>query len=194
MTMRHEKKKDGKKSGKWLPALCQTLGIVLLVAVILTSLPLSVPCLFGYEIYSVISPSMEPVLPEGTLIYVKQLPPEDVKAGDIIAFLSNGSVVAHRVVRNRSVEGDFITKGDANAENDPSPVSYGALIGRLCFRIPLLGRLLSVYSSLIGKVYLFLLAMSGFLFTVLAGRLKAHQEARERILREKEELPRQVDK
>ena len=170
--MKPDTKSNDKKSGRWLPALCRTLGILILLAVILTALPLSLPRLFGCEIYTVVSPSMEPALKEGTLIYTRQVPPEEIQAGDVIAFLSNGSVVTHRVVRNRSVEGDFITKGDANAENDPDPVSYGALIGKLSFQIPLLGRLLSVYSGLVGKIYIFLLAMSGFMLTVLADRLK----------------------
>ena len=66
--MKPDTKSNRKKSGKWLPALCRTLGILILLAVILTALPLSLPRLFGYEIYTVVSPSMEPALKEGTLI------------------------------------------------------------------------------------------------------------------------------
>jgi len=182
--MKNNSDRFHKKSGRVLPALCQTLGILLLVGVILTAIPLSLPRLLGYEIYNVISPSMEPVMPEGTLIYTKQLPPEEVKENDIIAFLSQGSVVTHRVVRNRFVEGDFITKGDANEANDPEPVSYGALIGRKEFQIPILGNLLSAYSSLMGKIYIALLALSGYLLTILAGRLRQRAE-REEALQEK---------
>ena len=174
--MKYNTEKQRKKSGKWLPALCHSLGILLLLAVILTAIPLSLPRLFGLEIYSVISPSMAPALPEGSLIYTRQLPPEEVQAGDVIAFLSDGTVVTHRVVRNRTVEGDFLTKGDANDENDPEPASYGALIGKLVFQLPWIGSLLAVYSSLTGKVYIFMLAMSGFLLTVLARRMRERAE------------------
>ena len=170
--MKSKSEQTNRKGGKFLPALLQTLGILMLVVVIVTAIPLSLPRLFGYEIYNVISPSMEPLLPMGTLIYTKQLVPETVQEGDVIAFLSNGSVVTHRVVKNRFVEGDFLTKGDANDENDPSPISYGALIGRMEFHIPLLGNMLSVYSSFTGKIYILLLALSGYLCTVLAGRLR----------------------
>ncbi len=165
--------KREKKSGRFLPALCHILGILLMTAVILTALPLSVPRLFGYETYSIVSPSMEPAYPVGTLIYTKQLPPEEVQTGDVIAFLSGGSVITHRVVRNRIVEGDFITKGDANADNDPDPISYGALVGKVRFQIPLLGSILYIYSTLVGKIYLLLLALCGFLFTALARRLRS---------------------
>ena len=166
------KSKTRKSSGKFLPALCNTLGILLILAVILVALPLTVPRLFHYDIYNIVSPSMEPELPVGSIVYTKYLPPEEVRTGDIIAFLSNGSVVTHRIVRNRIVEGDYITKGDANSDNDPDPVSYGALIGTVRFHLPYLGALLSILTTLAGKIYLFLLALSGYLFTVLARRLR----------------------
>jgi signal peptidase len=48
----------------------------------------------------------------------------------VIAFYKGRAVVTHRVVENRKVSGEFITKGDANAEKDMEPVPYSALIGR----------------------------------------------------------------
>ncbi len=100
-----------KRSKKWIPLLCNLLGCLLLVAVILISLSLTLPNALGYEMYHVISGSMEPTLPVGSLIYVEILTPEEIQAEDIIAFRSEGTVITHRVLRNRMVEGEFVTKG-----------------------------------------------------------------------------------
>lgn len=58
----------------------------MLVALVLVCLPLTVPRLFGYHIYTVISGSMEPAIPTGSLVYIQEMEPEDVEADDVIAF------------------------------------------------------------------------------------------------------------
>lgn len=98
---------------------------MILLLIIAVCIPVTVPKLMGYEIYNVVSGSMEPEIPVGSVIYVKAVSPETVEEGDIIAFTSGVSVISHRVVSNQTVEGKFTTKGDANAENDMNPVGYG---------------------------------------------------------------------
>ena len=48
------------KGGKLFPALCSVFGTLILLSVIAVFLPLTVPRLMGYEIYEVVSGSMEP--------------------------------------------------------------------------------------------------------------------------------------
>lgn len=115
---------------------------------------------------------MEPAIPVGSVIYVETLRPEEVAEGDVIAFHGGDSVIAHRVVKNRVGEGEFITKGDANAENDMNPVGYQELIGRVCLHYPVAGGLLEVCTSSIGKLYLICLAACGAMLNILAGRLR----------------------
>ena len=64
-----KKQKQTGKGGKFLPALCGFLGTLILTAVILSALPLTIPRLMGYEIYTVVSGSMEPTLPVDSLVY-----------------------------------------------------------------------------------------------------------------------------
>ena len=170
--------------GKFLPAFCNVVGIAILLAVILSALPLAVPPFFGYTPYHVVSGSMEPALPVHSVVYAKVVAPEDIVPGDIIAFHSNGIVVTHRVVKNQVVEGRFTTKGDANAEPDPESVSYGALVGRIVYHLPYIGSILTVYSSAIGKLYMLLLAASGLLLHILGNRIRERRRlAVERKLR-----------
>ena len=167
-----------KKGGKFIPALCNIIGTLILAAVILTSVPLAVPRLLGYEIYNVTSGSMEPALPVGSVIYVQRVAPETVKEGEIIAYYVDGTVITHRVVENRFVEGEFVTKGDANDMEDISNTHYSDLVGIVKYHIPMLGDYLMVYSNQLTKVYLLTLAFCGVMFNMLAGRMRRRQEER----------------
>ena len=99
-----------------------------------------------------------------------------VRPGEIIAFRDDDTVVTHRVIETRPQEGAFITKGDANESTDIQPTPYWELIGRVKMCIPILGKLLAIYSSREGKIVLVFFAMSGLLFRMIASRMKAQLE------------------
>ena len=174
-----------KKGGMFIPALCNVIGTLILIAVIATSIPLAIPALLGYEIYNVTSGSMEPTLSVGSVIYVKPVAPETVQSGYIIAYDVDGVVVTHRVVENRIVEGEFVTKGDANEMEDFSNSRYGDLIGVVKYHFPYLGNYLMIYSNQITKVYLMVLAFCGVMFNILAGQMRrrAEEKFREQVER-----------
>ena len=167
-----------KRGGKFFPALCSTLGTLMLTAVILSALPLALPRLLGYNAYSVVSGSMEPALPVGSVVYVESAGVSQIRAGDIIAFDDEGTVVTHRVIESRPQEGAFITKGDANPSLDIKPTPYWKLIGRVKLCVPLLGRVLSLYAVPEGKLALGTFALSGLLLRVLGSRLYARTAAK----------------
>lgn len=169
-----------KRGGKFFPALCSTLGTLMLTAVILSALPLALPRLLGYNAYSVVSGSMEPALPVGSVVYVESAGVSQIRAGDIIAFDDEGTVVTHRVIESRPQEGAFITKGDANPSLDIKPTPYWKLIGRVKLCVPLLGRVLSLYAVPEGKLALGTFALSGLLLRVLGSRLYARAAAKGR--------------
>lgn len=164
---------EGKKKGrKVVPALCNIVGTLILLAVIVFCLPITIAKIRGHEVYNVVSGSMEPAIPVGSVIFVEPVEPDTVEAGDVIVFRSAGSVISHRVVKNRVVEGEFITKGDANREEDMNPVKYQELIGRMSRHYPVAGHLLFLYTSSIGKVYMVCFAACGAMLNILAGRLR----------------------
>lgn len=154
-------------------ALCNIFGILILLAVIGSSLLLTVPKFFGYEMYNVVSGSMEPEIPVGSLIVAAPAQPEDIEEGQIIAFESGDSVVTHRVVENRKLEGQFITKGDANEKEDINPVPYAGLIGRVDWHAPYMGQYMVIYTTGVGKIYMICFAACGAMLNILAGRLRA---------------------
>ncbi len=180
MTSRTPKKgkHETKQGGNSFPALCSAVGTILILGVILLLLPVTVPRLLGFEVFHVVSGSMTPTIPRGSMVLVKQAARKDIQTGDIIAFEREGVLVVHRVTAVQAEDGCFLTKGDANESGDLSPVMYDDLIGRVEHSIPLLGAAESQFSSLQGKAFLLILVVSGMLLRWLAGRIRASRTGR----------------
>lgn len=95
-----------------------------------------VPTVFGYGFLQVATGSMEPTIPAGALIIVRETDASQVQVGDIITFYSLDPQImnmpnTHRVTEIQKKYGDpvFITKGDATPTEDPFPVYPERLIG-----------------------------------------------------------------
>ena len=143
---------------KKIAHICSAIGIVLLIVLIIACLPLTLPKAFGYQMYTVISGSMEPVLPVGSLVYVKYQEPESIEKKDIIAFYGSNdssSIITHRVVYNKKLSGEFVTKGDANMEKDMNPISYNQYMGKVVLMIPVIGGVAQTLTTGSGKLVLF---------------------------------------
>lgn len=162
----------GKKSGK----ICSITGTILILLVIVLCSMLVLPGIFGYHMYHVLSGSMEPEMPVGSLVYVQESVPEEVEAEDIIAFygsLEDEGIITHRVVENKIVTGTFRTKGDANEKEDPMPVPYDNYIGKVVFIIPWLGKVLTCMTSLYGKAAAAGVVLLGALLTFTGAKLSS---------------------
>ena len=136
-------------------AFCSALGTVLLTVLILACIPLTLPKAFGFQIYTVISGSMEPAIPTGSLVYVRYEEPDTIVKDDVIAFYSNnadGSIITHRVVSNSPAMGQFITKGDANEEKDMNPIPYNNYIGKVKLSVPVVGGIAQAATGTSGKI------------------------------------------
>lgn len=103
---------------------------------------LLLPKLFGFQIYGVLSGSMEPEFKVGSVVFVKQQAPEEVQIGDPITFRIQGNqelVATHRIIDINYEEQTFTTKGDANEFADVEPVPFGSFIGKAAYSVPFLG-------------------------------------------------------
>lgn len=124
------------------------VAIIVLIAVVLMGARL-----MGFEVYNVVSGSMEPTYSVGDLIYVKKIKGKNekqkeaevekanIKEGTPITFVLNQDLVVatHRVVKVDEENKCFYTKGDANDTADATPVHYQNVIGVPKFSVPLLG-------------------------------------------------------
>lgn len=117
------------------------LGLVILLGVA----AIVVPAATGSTPMTVLTKSMEPTYPPGTLVIVKPLPTEDVSIGDVITYqIASGrpEVVTHRVVSIISTsdgERRFVTQGDNNAVPDALAVQPVQIRGEVWYAIPWIG-------------------------------------------------------
>jgi signal peptidase len=112
-----------------------------------------VPRLGGATPYTVLTGSMRPALPPGTLVVVRPVPAEQLGIGSVITYqVESGkpTVVTHRVVGtgvDAKGEPIFHTRGDANEVVDRTPVRAVQVKGELWYAVPHLGRLSNLVSS-----------------------------------------------
>lgn len=139
------------------------IGIVLCLAILLAGLRL-----FGYDIYTVLSGSMEPDIKTGSLVYVKDVPTALLEEGDTITFMkTKDTVVTHRIktieenknitwfhtygINNydRDENGDPILDENNNIvyEYDATPVHEDNVIGKAEFSVPYVGYLANFISK-----------------------------------------------
>ncbi|MBD5552280.1 MAG: signal peptidase I [Lachnospiraceae bacterium] len=158
-----------------LYTLCNGACILLTTLVILICLPFTLPRIFGIQPYAIVSGSMEPEIPVGSIVYVGKVQPEELISGEIITFYTGtGSegAVTHRVVENRNGEKELVTKGDANMAPDPMPVSYERVVGRVKLHIPGLGRLFPLISGTAGKIRLLAVLLAAILIRTVGVRIE----------------------
>ena len=119
------------------------LTTILTIAIVFLAAAFVGARIMGLRAYAVLSGSMEPNYPVGSLIFVKTVDPESIEEGDVITFrLSETLTATHRVIGiERDEDGalNFQTKGDANAAADARPVHEKNVIGEPVAAIPHLG-------------------------------------------------------
>lgn len=115
---------------KVLLGILKTLSCVV-YAVIIVALAIAAPMLFGYNPVIVLSGSMLPDYPVGSITYYKSADFSDIEIGDAITFdLGEESLATHRVVEINETAQEFTTKGDNNETQDTNPVSYTEVQGK----------------------------------------------------------------
>lgn len=123
-----------------LKKICGFLSGFILLVLLAVAGAMVVPHFFGYKPMAVLTGSMEPNYPVGSMIYVKKTDPSTLEVGDVITYeLSGDTVVTHRIVEIHEDQQEVVTKGDANDANDGSPVSYSKIVGEAKGKIPYLG-------------------------------------------------------
>ncbi|GAA1424541.1 hypothetical protein GCM10009640_20980 [Agrococcus citreus] len=120
-------------------------GLLLLVLG-LGIVAVGVPAVTGSTPLSILTGSMTPTLPPGTLVVVKPTPVAEIQLGEVITFqLESGqpTLVTHRVIArstdSASGEVRFTTQGDANDVADAAQVMPVQVQGTVWYSIPYLG-------------------------------------------------------
>jgi signal peptidase I len=107
---------------------------------------------------------MEPAVPLGSAVIIKPVDAAALAVGDIVSLKAGpqNALYTHRIVAviDRP-DGRWVqTKGDANADQDPTLVHASAIVGRTEMVIPLAGYLIVLLSVPAGVLFLIGLAAS----------------------------------
>lgn len=163
-----------------------SIGLFALVALV-GVLAIVVPAATGSIPMTVLTGSMSPAYPPGTLIIVKPIDEGDIRIGDAITYqIESGkpAVVTHRVVSITTFSHgghSFQTKGDANNAVDGKPVIPEQIKGKVWYALPYLGYVNSALNGearswliplIAGGLFLYVgyLAASGIVSKVRKGR------------------------
>ena len=130
-----EKKKKKRTIGGIIGNIVTGIFIVILILAVIGYKGIG-----GYRYLDILTGSMRPGMPEGTLVVIKETKASDLKEGDVITFLPSQAkeYVTHRIKRVND-DGTFTTKGDANNTEDIKSVSEKQIAGKVIFKILYLG-------------------------------------------------------
>ena len=131
--------------------------IILLLSIYLI---VFIPVLWNYYPLIIVSGSMEPTLRVGGILYYHPKKIETFKKDEILVFRTKKHIISHRIINTST--NSFITKGDANKNNDSTKVLPKQIIGQgTNFSIPFIGYYVDfIYNH---KYLLLMISLSLFL-------------------------------
>ncbi|RNL64144.1 signal peptidase I [Nocardioides marmoriginsengisoli] len=125
-------------AGRAFALLAAGLVVVVLVLGVL------LPTFAGGNAYTILTGSMRPTMPPGTLVVTRPVEPSQLRIGDAVTYqIKSGDpvVATHRVDSiSMSMNGEygFVMKGDANDAADPAVVRPEQIKGRVWYSVPYL--------------------------------------------------------
>jgi signal peptidase len=148
-----------------------------------------VPRLAGATPYTVLTGSMRPELPPGTLVVARPVPEEDIGVGSVITYqLKSGdtTVVTHRVVQQAfDIDGDpiFRTQGDANDVPDADWVRPVQIKGEEWYSVPYLGYVSNILTGRERQmgIYLSAAGLLGYALLMFAGSARDARRSRSEL-------------
>lgn len=113
--------------------------------------------IMGVRSFAVLSGSMEPTLPVGSMIYTIKQPSYEL--GDVVSVVQNGVTVTHRIFQVVQKDGEiqYQLMGDANKQADSKLVAKPQIIGKQFLVVPSVGRISGFVKTPTGFVLLVVL-------------------------------------
>lgn len=120
----------------------------------------------GWRTFVVMSGSMEPNIPVGSLIITHYIHPDSLQKKDVITFIppvTKREFVTHRITKisSKNTVKTIKTKGDSNSSEDSWIIAGGAVVGKVIYTVPYLGYIFSFIQTKIG-ILLFILFPAAF--------------------------------
>jgi len=134
---------------------------VIIIAIINPASGTGMPkTIFDYSYFTVVSPSMQDEIPQGSFILVKRIDPQELNVGDNITYMADRiTSVTHKIVKiyedyNSSGARGFQTQGVNNTNPDNDIVYEANVVGKVILVLPGVGSLLSSMGENIFLVFI----------------------------------------
>lgn len=116
-------------------------ALTAVVVVIMIGTVMLVSNQFRYGSLVIATESMTGELNKGDVVIFESFENQSVKEGQVIVFEKNGSMIVHRVVDIKIINGiaRYYTKGDANEHNDSGFITDDNIVGIANHKLPLFG-------------------------------------------------------
>lgn len=170
--MRSNKKSKNQKTKKWInnivSGILMFLLIIVATTVVISEASGGEPQVFGYQLKTVLSGSMEPGILTGSIIAVKLAEDKnDFQKGDVITFMAQEDMLITHRITEVVKSGDSVmyrTKGDNNNAEDMNPVLSENVVAEYTgFTLPYVGYFINFAQSKNGAL---LLLIPGFLLLI----------------------------
>ena len=167
-----------------------TVGMMIFTLISVNTFDQANRSIFGYKFFIVRSDSMSKTdFDAGDIVFVKNVDPATLQAGDIIAFTSQnshnfGETVTHKIREiTTDANGDpaFITYGTTTDTNDEAAVTYPYVLGKYTGKLPNVGTFFQFLKTTPGYIlcifvpFLLLILYQGFQCIQLFRRYKKEQ-------------------
>ncbi len=130
------------------------VGVLALAVGGLVVATLLLPRAVGGDSLTVLTGSMTPKMPVGTLVVTRPVDPNLLGVGDVVTYVKPDEVtgeqelVTHRIVKVRGTQPvSFVTKGDANDGRDLKPVFGPNVQGEVWYHLPYVGTFQQFFTS-----------------------------------------------
>lgn len=143
---------------------------------------------------TVLTGSMTPSIPTGSIVLVRPVDPGTLQVGDIATYQradDNKEFITHRIVGidQKSTGATFEFKGDANRVADDTAVPADMIRGKVWFHVPYLGAIRDGLHGKGGLSLLAMLALAGYALSQLGGALKDRKKKNETDAEPDPEVP-----
>ena len=143
--------------------VCNILSGIILALLAILAVVMIAPALLGFKSMAVLSGSMTPKIPVGSVVYAKAVDVSELEVGDIVTYrLSGDTMVTHRIIGIDEEAQQLHTQGDANETEDAAPVAFTNVVGKVFFHLPLLG-----YLTIYAKTPIGIAAICGVLIVLI---------------------------
>ncbi|MBR4237285.1 signal peptidase I [bacterium] len=166
-TQKNEKSKFKKYlnlTGKILTYLFIILMVYVVLCIAVGFVKRTPPKIFNHYVFVVLSPSMEPEIKEGDIVFVKSTTIDKAELGDVICFICidqelsvYGQTIVHEAILIEDVDGnlEITTKGTNNDLKDNKKVTKNNFVGIVTGKSRVFGKIYSSLMSAYAIIYVF---------------------------------------